>query len=169
MKLGTTFAFLVFAAASMAISTGGHAAPPVIEPVEVTNPPGQPVQVEITNRSPSPVLFNDRIAPDESSAIFEVPLDKVLVITDIVVQNRAPGDAPVDDSLNSRLVLGQFLQTIGETTRAADIFLTVQGNDTLNLHFETGMLVPTNFRILNSISSQAPFVEFVITGLLRDQ
>lgn len=112
------------------------------------------------------VLFNGRLAADEESMHFEVPSGSSLLITDAVVQNRAPGDNPVAELAFSRLFLGPFLANNGQSRIEQDIGLTVVGNNTLNLHFTTGMQVSGTFRISNAINSTAPFVEYTITGIL---
>src|SRR5512147_41846 len=61
------------------------------------------------------VLFNGRLAADEESMHFEVPSGSSLLITDAVVQNRAPGDNPVAESAFSRLFLGPFLANNGQS------------------------------------------------------
>jgi hypothetical protein len=108
------------------------------------------------------VTFNGRITPEQESPSFNVPSGTVLVITDVVIQNRAPGDEPVHPSQFSRVDLGQFLTT--DSAEPTDLFFTVVGNDTLNIHFTTGLRAPAHFRVLNVISGTAPFIEFTITG-----
>jgi len=129
--------------------------------VSLLSTPGYANEKE--DRLGSIVMFNGRLLPDEMSPIFAVPSDKILVITDVVIQNRAGGDEPVDALAFSRIVLGGFRIT---QPSGADIFFTVVGNNTLNLHFSTGMQVVDGFRVLNVINSSAPFIEFTITGLL---
>jgi hypothetical protein len=114
------------------------------------------------------ITFTDRLRPSEVSprtSPFMVPSGRVLVITDVVIQNRAPGDEPVDPSQFSRVVLGQFL-TVNEPT-GQEIFYTVVGNDTLNIHFTTGLQVSHRFRVYNVVNSSAAFIEFTITGFLE--
>jgi hypothetical protein len=114
------------------------------------------------------ISLNQRISPDEGSDIFSIPDDKVLVVTDIVIQNRNPGDEPVTSTAFSRVVLGPGS---GDPTNiaAGDFFLTVVGNDTLNIHFSTGRVVEKRFRVLNVINSTAPFIEFLVNGFLTTQ
>jgi hypothetical protein len=50
-----------------------------------------------------------------------------------------------------------------------DVWLTVVGNDTLSLHFETGIRLTQTGRVLDSSSSTAPFIDFFITGYLTKQ
>lgn len=88
----------------------------------------------------------------------------VLVVTDVVIQNRAPGDEPVEPFQFSRVDLGQFRTT--DPAGPHDIFFTIVGNDTLNVHFATGLRSPIQFRVLNVINGTAPFIEFTITGFL---
>jgi hypothetical protein len=115
------------------------------------------------------VSLNGRLAPASSGGgedalgnqrtSFEVPLGYTLVVTDIFVQNRSPGDEPVVESESSRLFLS------GDPN---DWVATVVGNTALALHFSTGIEVrePT-FRILNAVSSSAPFIEYQINGFLE--
>lgn len=105
------------------------------------------------------VYLNDRLAPD-SERFFDIPTGKLFVVTDIVVQNRAPGDAPVSTT--------QFTRFAITSPTGADVFFDVVGNDTLSQHFTTGLPVSNFFRFLNVINSDAPFVEFHVTGILRD-
>jgi hypothetical protein len=112
------------------------------------------------------VMFNGRLAPDQPSEQFLVPSRKLLILTDVVAQNRSPGDEPVNGSAFSRLVMGQFLINLPKSTSETDIVFTVVGNDSLNVHFTTGMRVPSGFRVLNEVNGTAPFVEFTITGFL---
>jgi hypothetical protein len=118
-----------------------------------------------TSKPQNFVTFNGRIQPDEQSPTFSVPSKELLVITDVVIQNRRPGDEPVDPSAFSRVDLGQVLDNTGSLSEH-DIFFTVVGNETLNLHFVTGLRVPHQFRVLNVINSSATFIEFTITGFL---
>lgn len=116
------------------------------------------------------VSINDRLQPADQSAgpgrdFFTIPANKILVITDIVIQNRAPGDNPVADTDFSRLTLS------GDPTfgPGSDFTLTVVGNRTLNLHFSTGIRTQTRFRVLNAPNSSAPFVEYIVNGYLADK
>jgi hypothetical protein len=111
------------------------------------------------------VSLNQRIEPGQGSNIFSIPPKRVLVLTDIVIQNRSPGDAPVAPTESSRLVLGPGFDDPSNITDL-DFFLTVVGNDTLNIHFQTGRVVEERFRIFNSNASSAPFIEFIINGFL---
>jgi hypothetical protein len=108
--------------------------------------------------------FNGRITPNQQSPTFYVPSGRVLVITDVVIQNRAPGDEPVGPSQFSRVDLGQFL--CKDSKEPHDIFVTIVGNDTLNIHFTTGLRAPLQFTVQNVGNSTAPFIEFTITGFL---
>lgn len=110
------------------------------------------------------ITFNGRILPDHESPTFNVPSGMVLVITDVVIQNRAGGDAPVNPFQFSRVDLGQFQTT--DSMSPHNLFFTIVGNDTLNVHFATGLRAPTQFRVLNVINGNAPFIEFTITGFL---
>ncbi len=105
------------------------------------------------------VYLNDRLSPD-SERFYDIPAGKLFVVTDIVVQNRAPGDAPVAAT--------QFTRFAITSPTGNDVFFDVVGNDTLGQHFTTGLPVASSLRFLNVINSNAPFVEFHITGHLRD-
>jgi hypothetical protein len=111
-----------------------------------------------------------RIAPDNQFE-FDIPAGKMLVITDIVVQNRASGDAPVSPSQFSRLFLN--LVVFGSSPgKAETLSLTVVGNDTLNLHFTTGLRTEgftgaeSLRQIFSGVNSTAPFFEILISGFL---
>jgi len=104
------------------------------------------------------VYLNYRVAPD-TPVLWTVPAGTVFILTDMVVQNRAPGDLLVNP--------GQFTR-FAITTASGDVFFHVVENDTLNLHFRTGIPVPAGtFQFLNVANSTAPFVEFHITGRLE--
>ncbi len=105
------------------------------------------------------VYLNDRIQPD-SSRFYTIPQGRLFVLTDIVVQNRAPGDTPVQST--------QFTRFSITSPAGSDVFFDVVGNDTLSQHFTTGLCISESFRFLNLNNSTAPFVEFHITGFLRD-
>jgi hypothetical protein len=104
------------------------------------------------------VYLNDRVQPD-NPRFWDVPAGTVLVITDVVAQNRGPGDIPVDAAKFTRFSI--------TAPNGTDVFFHVVGNDTLNLHFVTGIPVSGSFRFYNVINSNAPFVEFHITGRLQ--
>jgi hypothetical protein len=105
------------------------------------------------------VYLNDRIQALEER-YWNVPADRLFVITDIVVQNRAPGDLPVQSSQFTRF---SFTSPAGTT-----VFFVVVGNETFSEHFTTGMPVSGSFQFMNVANSTAPFIELVITGVLRD-
>ena len=111
------------------------------------------------------VSLNQRIQPGQGSDIFSIPPNRVFVLTDIVIQNRSPGDAPVAPTESSRLVFGSGFKD-PSNMGPGDFFLTVVSNETLNIHFVTGRVVEGRFRIFNSGSSSAPFIEFIINGFL---
>jgi hypothetical protein len=117
------------------------------------------------------VFLNDRIEPD-NEAFWSLPHGKVFVLTDIVVQNRAPGDEPVATTAFTRFSITSSVNTLelpGKNVVTGDIFFTVVGNKTFNAHFESGIPISSRvFRFLNVINSTAPFVEFSITGILHD-
>ena len=104
------------------------------------------------------VYLNDRVEPD-TPVVWDVPAGRVLLITDIVAQNRGPGDIPVDATKFTRF---SITSPVG-----SDVFFHVVGNDTLSLHLITGIPVTGGFRFLNVINSNAPFIEFHITGRLQ--
>jgi hypothetical protein len=113
------------------------------------------------------VFLNDRIQPDEV-VFWRIPDHKVLIITDITVQNRSPGDLPVDP-----LAFSDFALTAPSSGQ--DPFnLTVVGNTSLSEHFQTGLVEAHNgifanfIRIWNQNNGSAPFIEFTITGVLKD-
>jgi hypothetical protein len=116
------------------------------------------------------IWFNDRLQPAEESAgsghpNFTIPPNRILVVTDIVIQNRSPGDSPVGDTDFSRL----FITGDGTIGGGADYAVTVVGNRTLSLHFQTGVRVKNSFRVLNAPNSSAPFVEYLVSGYLADK
>jgi len=116
-----------------------------------------PVNITAVVRCGS-VYLNYRAEPD-TPVFWAVPPGRVFILTDLVVQNRGPGDVLVNP--------GQFTR-FAITAGASDVFFHVVGNDTLNLHFRTGIPVTAgSFRFLNVINSTAPFVEFHITGRLE--
>ncbi len=116
--------------------------------------------VPVSAAGPKPkdfVSYNGRIAPDEAGS-FDIPAGRILVITDVVIQNRQAGDAPVDPS--------QFT-TVALSGDPYDISLNIVGNDGLVLHFATGIRVNTMFpRIANLGTSTAPLIEYLINGYL---
>lgn len=116
------------------------------------------------------VWLNDRLQPTEGSAgsgdpRFTIPSGKILVVTDIVIQNRSPGDSPVPESDFSRL----FISGDGAFNTGTDYVLTVVGNRTLNLRLQTGIRVKNRFRVFNAPNSSAPFIEYQISGYLADE
>ena len=105
------------------------------------------------------VLLNDR--PTPTSVLFYAPPEhKIFVLTDIVVQNRASGDEPVGAT--------QFSSIAISSPTGGDLFFSVVGNNTFSQHFNTGILESSLFRFYNIGNSSAPFVEVLITGVLRD-
>lgn len=104
------------------------------------------------------VYLNDRVVPD-TPVFWTIPTGRVFVLTDLVAQNRGPGDVPVTEAQFTRFSITSPADT--------DVFFHVVGNDTLNLHFTTGLSISTSFRFLNVGNSSAPFVEFHITGYLK--
>lgn len=105
------------------------------------------------------VYLNDRIQPNNQS-VWTIPQELVFVLTDLVAQNRAPGDLPVG--------AGDFTRFSITSPQGNDVFFHIVGNETLNLHFETGLVISDSFRFLNMAnSSPTVFVEFHITGRLR--
>jgi hypothetical protein len=106
------------------------------------------------------VYLNDRVEHG-NEVNWEIPKGKVFIITDIIVQNRAPGDIPVQQTDFTRFSI--------TSPSGQDTFFTVVGNDTLSEHFITGLCVIDNFRFYNLPNSSASFAEFVITGLLQNK
>ena len=78
-------------------------------------------------------FFNDRLQPGQLVE-FDVPDGFDLLITDIVIQNRSGGDAPVADREHSRVEIGDLINFT--------FILTVVGNQTLHLGLTTGLLIP---------------------------
>ena len=117
------------------------------------------------------VFLNGRIAPN-NEAFWDLPQGKAFLLTDIIVQNRAPGDSPVSETSFTRFVITSPLnvdELPGQNIVSGDIFFTVVGNTTFSQHFESAMPITARvFRFLNVINSSAPFVEFTITGVLAD-
>ena len=118
------------------------------------------------------VLLNGRIEAGKDSAGFLTPHGKVFIITDITVQNRMPGDGPVYPTHFSRLFMGQvsgYNCNTGSPPNVQsgfDICYTVVGNETLNIHYQTGLVATSGFRLNNAGNSSATFVEFTICGYL---
>lgn len=119
-----------------------------------------PAAGDVCRRGDALFFLNSRLEPNQETARFIIPRGRDLIITDIVAQNRSPGDAPAPAGSFSRLA-------ISGTT--GDIFLTIVENSTLSLHFTTGFRVHPGapaFRVLNITNSTAPFFEIVVTGCL---
>lgn len=105
------------------------------------------------------VFLNSRIKSGDE-AFWTPPKNKIFILTDIVVQNRAPGDEPVTAS--------QFTRFAITSPASTDVFLSVFSNVTFSAHLKTGIPVASPFRFYNVVNSTAPFVEVFITGVLRD-
>jgi len=103
------------------------------------------------------VYLNSRVELGDP-AFWTIPNGKTFILTDLCVQNRAPGDTPVTP--------GQFTRFSITSPSGQDTFFHVVDNDTLNLHFHTGLPISESFRFLSVGNSTAPFVEFVATGIL---
>jgi len=93
------------------------------------------------------------------------------MITDVMIQNKGPGDQPVDPSQYSRIVLGQVQDSLElpvPPQNEHDIFFTVIGNEMLNLHLTTGLRATRQFRIgnWNSAPNSNVLIEFTIAGYL---
>ena len=106
----------------------------------------------------SRVYLNDRLQPNNQDN-WTIPHDLVFVLTDLVAQNRGPGDVPVNATDFTRFAI--------TSPAGSDVFFHVVGNETLNLHFQTGLTISDGFRFLNVANSTASFIEFHITGRLR--
>lgn len=104
------------------------------------------------------VYLNGRVQPN-NQLVWTIPQGRVFVLTDIVAQNRGPGDVPVN--------AGDFTRFSITSPLGTDTFFHVVGNETLNLHFRTGLPISDSFRFLNMANSNATFAEFHITGRLR--
>lgn len=104
------------------------------------------------------VFLNGRAA-HEAEFWFLPPQGKVFLLTDMVVQNRASGDTPVQQN--------QFSRVAVTIPTGQDAFFIV-GNRTLSEHFDTAWVLPSAFRFYNLSNSTVPFVEVFITGVLRD-
>ena len=104
------------------------------------------------------VYLNNRLQPNDQES-WTIPHGLAFVLTDLVAQNRGPGDIPVGATDFTRFAI--------TSPPGSDVFFHVVGNDTLNLHFQTGLTISDGFRFLNMANSTAPFVEFHITGRLR--
>lgn len=115
-------------------------------------------------------MLNGRIERGSDSSVFLNPAGKALIITDIFAQNRKPGDEPVDPLQFSRLVMGQVsgydCNNAAQHPIASsfDICYTVVGNENLNIHYQTGLVVTDGFRVSNAPNSTATFAEFTISG-----
>jgi len=104
------------------------------------------------------VHIEARLEPATQSSNYTPPDGKILVVTDIVIQNKSPGDEPVLEDRFSRIAVN---------LDPDDKMLTVVGNQTLNLHFTTGIRVKGPFfRILNVTNSNAPFADISVIGYL---
>ena len=104
------------------------------------------------------VYLNGRFAPNDQQT-WTIPQGRVFILTDLVAQNKGPGDIPVKDTDFTRFAI--------TAPPSIDTFFHVVGNQTLNLHFQTGLPISDSFRFLNMANSTATFVEFHITGKLR--
>ena len=104
------------------------------------------------------IYLNGRVQPNNQQS-WTIPQDLVFILTDLVAQNRGPGDVPVNATDFTRFAI--------TAPPGSDVFFHVVGNETLNLHFQTGLPISDSFRFLNVANSTAPFVEFHITGRLR--
>lgn len=104
------------------------------------------------------VFVNARLSASDQTSDFTPPEGRMLVITDIVIQNRAPGDQPVSEDVFSRVFI---------SADPGDMVLSVVGNQTIDLHFGTGVRVKGSFfRAYNAVNSTAPFIEIMISGYL---
>lgn len=117
----------------------------------------KPFSVSVVNGDH--VFLNARVLPS-AEVWFAVPAMKVLLITDLIVQNRAAGDKPVQPAQFSRIAI--------TAPTGGDAFLSVAGNGTLSEHLRTAIVERSALRFYNLPNSSAPFVEVFITGVLRD-
>jgi hypothetical protein len=104
------------------------------------------------------VYLNGRVLVNDQQ-IWTIPQGRVFILTDLVAQNKGQGDVPVSATDFTRFAI--------TAPPAIDTFFHVVGNETLNLHFQTGLPISDSFRFLNMANSTATFVEFHITGRLR--
>jgi|ERR1041384_1657655 hypothetical protein len=104
------------------------------------------------------VYLNGRFQKNDQQS-WTIPQGRIFVLTDLVAQNKGPGDVPVADTDFTRFAITAPL--------GIDTFFHVVGNETLNLHFRTGLPISDSFRFLNMANSTATLVEFHITGRLR--
>ena len=104
------------------------------------------------------VFLNGRFVPNDQQT-WTIPPGRVFILTDLVAQNKKSGDVPVDPTAFTRIAITGPL--------GIDTFFHVVGNEPLNLHFKTGLPIPSSFRVMNMANSTATFVEFHITGRLR--
>lgn len=119
--------------------------------------PLEPISNAVVTRNL--VYLHHRANPDQP-VFWDVPAKRIFMLTDLVVQNRGPGDTPVEAAAYTRF----SISAPGES----DAFFTVVGNMTLSEHFTTALPITGKFRFYNFNGSTAPFVEFVITGYLLD-
>ena len=102
-------------------------------------------------------MFDGTVAPGNFAAT-PIPDGKMLVVTDIVLQNVSTSIGPVLDSQYS----GIFFRAEPD-----DAILHAVGNETVNLHFSTGLRVKANnFQISNGGASSAPEVAYIVSGYL---
>ena len=102
-------------------------------------------------------MFDGTVAPGNFVAT-EIPEGQILVVTDIVLQNVSTSIGPVLDDQYS----GIFFRADPN-----DAILHAVGNETVNLHFSTGLRVKaTNFQIANGAASSAPEVAYIVSGYL---
>ena len=104
------------------------------------------------------VFLNGRFVPSDQQS-WTIPQGRVFILTDFVAQNKGSGDAPVKATDFTRIAITGPL--------GIDTFFHVVGNETLNLHFRTGLPISDSFRFLNMANSTATLIEFHITGRLR--
>jgi len=104
------------------------------------------------------VFLNGRFVPGDQQT-WTIPAGRLFVLTDFVAQNKGSGDVPVNTTDFTRIAITGPL--------GIDTFFHVVGNDTLNLHFQTGLQISDSFSFLNMANSTATLVEFHVTGRLR--
>jgi hypothetical protein len=105
------------------------------------------------------VYLNARVSPSQE-VYWEVPAGRSFVLTDMTVQNKAPGDGPVPATNFTRFAI--------TSPCGSDTFFHVVGNNTLSEHYITGLPIAGTFRFFNLGNSNAPFAEFHMTGYLAD-
>jgi hypothetical protein len=104
------------------------------------------------------VFLNSRVGKGET-VNWTFPAGNRFVLTDLFVQNRKAGDAPVGAGDYTRFTL--------PTPSGQGVFFIVVGNTALSEHLSTGWPLSGEINFYNLAVSTAEFVEFVISGYLE--